>query len=437
MKSIRRTLLVTLLVGLSVVMIIGAYATYRVAQTEANTIFDYYLRQIALSFRDQRFKLNPRIAIPDEKDFDFVIRVWNIAGVTVYYSRPHRSLPNLTKLGYSTVKTPDGIWRVFAIQFLDETIEVAQPQSVRDAQAATAALRTLTPFLFLLPLLGLLIWFIVGRGLRPLNLVTQAVISRTPDSLEPLDDAINLAEVQPLIAALNDLLGRLQSALNAQRAFIADAAHELRTPLAALQLQIQLVERAHDEAQRDVAIAELKTGLHRSTHVIQQLLTLARQDPGNVAISIGPFDIIALAHDLVIQQQPMAQSKNIDFGIVTSCDKVMINSDMDLVRIMLANLIANALRYTPDGGKVDMKIDIKNGCCISICDNGPGIPDDEKTRVFDRFYRRAGHNESGSGLGLAIVKSIAERLHTRVMLEDNPGGGLCARVEFPENSPDK
>jgi two-component system OmpR family sensor kinase len=167
MNSIRRTLLVTLIFGMSAVMLIGAYATYRVARTEANTIFDYYLRQIALSFRDQRFRLNPRVTIPDEKDFDFVIRVWNIDGVTIYYSRPHRNLPNLTKLGYSTVSTPSGTWRVFAIQYLDETIEVAQPVHVRDAQAASAALRTLTPFLFLLPLLGILIWIIVGRGLLP------------------------------------------------------------------------------------------------------------------------------------------------------------------------------------------------------------------------------------------------------------------------------
>lgn len=430
MKSIRRTLLVTLLVGMSVVMIVGAYATYRVAQTEANTIFDYYLRQIALSFRDQRFKLNPRVNIPDEKDFDFVIRVWNIAGVTVYYSRPHRTLPNLTKLGYSTVKTPDGTWRVYAIQYLDETVEVAQPLSVRDAQAANAALRTLTPFLFLLPLLGILIWFIVGRGLRPLTEVTRAVLTRTPNSLEPLDEAISSNEVQPLITALNELLARLQSALDAQRAFIADAAHELRTPLTALQLQIQLVERAQDENERESAIAELKAGLKRTTHVIQQLLTLARQDPSNVSVTSEPFDVIALVHDIVIQQQPLAQAKQIDFGTDTTCDKVILNSDADSVRIMLANLIGNALRYTPNGGKVDVKIELAEHCRIKICDTGPGIPDEEKKRVFDRFYRRAGHKESGSGLGLAIVNSIADRIDARVSLEDRSGGGLCACVEF-------
>lgn len=434
MNSIRRTLLVTLLVGMSAVMLIGAYATYRVAQNEANTIFDYYLRQIALSFRDHRFRLNPSVTIPDEKDFDFVIRVWNIAGVTVYYSRPHRSLPNLTKLGYSTVSTPDGTWRVFAIQYLDETIEVAQPQRVRDAQAANASLRTLTPFLFLLPLLGLLIWFIVGRGLRPLTQLTRAVLTRTPDSLEPLHEATSTDEVQPLISALNALLARLQTALNAQRAFIADAAHELRTPLTALQLQIQLVERAEDDAQRDAAISELKSGLQRTTHVIQQLLTLARQEPANVDYASETVDLIALVHDVVIQHQPLAQAKSIDLGIAASVDKAAIRADVESLRILLANLISNAVRYTPGNGKVDILIGNGEHCFISVCDTGPGIPEEEKERVFDRFYRRAGNAESGSGLGLAIVKSIADRMQARVRLLDNTDGGLCARVDFSPNS---
>lgn len=430
MKSIRRTLLVTLIFGMSAIMLIGAYATYQVARSEANTIFDYYLRQIALSFRDQRFLLNPRVTIPNEKDFDFVIRVWNINGVTIYYSRPHRNLPNLTKLGYSTVSTPSGTWRVFAIQYLDETIEVAQPLSVRDAQAASGALRTLTPFLFLLPLLGLLIWIIVERGLRPLTQLTRAVLTRTPNSLEPLHEATSTNEVQPLISALNELLARLQSALNAQRAFIADAAHELRTPLTALQLQIQLVERAQDDSQRTEAISELKTGLQRTTHVIQQLLTLARQDPANLDTSLEQVDVVALVQDVVIQHQPLAQAKQIDLGIAGSVEKAPVQTNGDSLRIMLANLIGNAVRYTPQGGKVDILVTHDGHYRVSICDTGPGIPDEEKARVFDRFYRRPGTSDSGSGLGLAIVKSIAERIRVRVMLEDNPGGGLCARVDF-------
>lgn len=430
MNSIRRTLLVTLIFGMSTIMLIGAYATYQVARSEANTIFDYYLRQIALSFRDQRFRLNPHVTIPDERDFDFVIRVWNIDGVTIYYSRPHRSLPNLTKLGYSTVSTPEGTWRVFAIQYLDETIEVAQPVHVRETQAASAALRTLTPFLFLLPLLGILIWIIVGRGLRPLTQLTRAVLARSPNSLEPLHEATSTGEVQPLISALNGLLARLQSALDVQRAFIADAAHELRTPLTALQLQIQLVERAQDELQRTAAVSELKTGLQRTTHVVQQLLTLARQDPANPDISNEAVDLVTLMRDIVIQHQPLAQAKHIDLGIAASVDTATLQTNAEALRIMLANLVSNAVRYTPENGKVDILVTHEEHYRVTICDSGPGLPDAEKARVFDRFYRRPGSPESGSGLGLAIVKSIAERIQARVTLQDNPAGGLCAQVDF-------
>jgi len=431
MKSIRRTLLVTLLIGLSVMMLSGAYATYRVAQSEANSIFDYYLRQIALSFHDHRFRLDPTITIPDEKDFDFVIRVWNLTGVTVYYSRPHQSLPNLTKLGYSTVATADGIWRVFAIQYLDETVEVAQPVRVRDAQAANAALRTLTPYLILLPLLGVFIWIIIGRGLQPLTHLTHAVLTRTPNSLEPLNEAASTEEVQPLIVALNSLLSRLQSALDSQRAFIADAAHELRTPLTALQLQIQLVERAQDEVQRNAAIDELKSGLQRTTHVIQQLLTLARQDPSAIEYTTAQVDLVELLRNVVIEHQPLAQAKQIDLGMETTVEHLQVVGNAGSLRILFANIISNAVRYTPASGKVDVCVGRSDHGVVSICDTGPGIPDEEKQRVFDRFYRRSGILETGSGLGLAIVKSIAERMHARVILQDNANGGLCVRVEFP------
>jgi two-component system OmpR family sensor kinase len=430
MNSIRRTLLVTLLLSMSIVMLSGAYATYRVAQNEANSIFDYYLRQIALSLRDHRIRYDPTISIPDEKNFDFVIRVWNRTGVTVYYSHPHRSLPTLTQLGYSTVATPDGVWRVFAVQYHDETIEVAQPLQVRDSQAASAAMRTLTPFLFLLPVLGLLIWFIIGRGLRPLTQLTHAVLERTPDSLDPLHEADSTQEIQPLITALNGLLARLQSALDSQRAFIADAAHELRTPLTALQLQIQLVERAQDEATRKSAIVELKTGLQRTTHVIQQILTLARHDPSTIEQPVTAINLVEVVHDIVVDHQPLAHAKQIDLGICESVEKAHVLGNSESIRVLLANLISNAVRYTPVGGKIDVRIGHTDHSFVSVCDTGPGIPHEEQARVFDRFYRRPGSNESGSGLGLAIVKSIATRINANVTLDENVGGGLCARVDF-------
>ena len=431
MNSIRRNLLVTLLVGMTVVMMLGAYATYRVAQNEANAIFDYHLQQIALSLRDHRFQLNPSVTIPDEQNFDFVIRVWDRSGVTVYYSQPHRSLPGLAQLGYSTVATPEGNWRVFAIQYRDETIEVAQPLLVRNAQAAGAALRTLIPFLFLLPLLGLLIWFIIGQGLKPLTRLTQAVLERTPNSLEPLHEPASSQEIQPLVTALNGLLGRLQTALHAQRAFIADAAHELRTPLTALQLQVQLLERATDAPARQAAIADLKTGLRRTTHVVQQLLTLARQEPTATERTLVAVNLAELARHVVVDHQPLAEAKHIDLGVSDAVENAQLLGDAEAVRVMLANLVSNAVRYTPANGKVDVMVGKTDHVFISVCDSGPGIPAEERDRVFDRFYRRAGSDATGSGLGLAIVKTIAQQMNANITLQDAAAGGLCARIDFP------
>lgn len=431
MTSIRKTLLVTLLGGMSIVMLLGAYATYVVAQNEANAIFDYHLQQIALSLRNKRFQYNPSVPIPDEQNFDFVIRVWDRSGVTVYYSQPHRSLPGLTQLGYSTVSTSEGNWRVFAIQYRDETIEVAQPLQVRNTQAATAALRTLTPFLFLLPLLGLLIWFIVSQGLKPLMRLTAAVLERNPDSLEPLPAPASTEELQPLVMALNELLARLKSAMHSQRAFIADAAHELRTPLTALQLQVQLLERANDAAARQTAIADVKAGLHRTTHVVQQLLTLARQEPGATDQNAAIVNLAEIAQQVVIDHQLLAEAKHIDLGISAIPVNAPVLGNSDAIRIMLANLISNAIRYTPEHGNIDVLVGITDHSYVSVSDSGPGIPPEERSRVFDRFYRQPGSNATGSGLGLAIVKTIAQRLHAHVSLLDADTGGLCARVDFP------
>lgn len=407
---------------MTVAMLLGAGATYLAAREEANAIFDYHLQQIALSLRDQTFQG----AVVGDESLDFVIRVWDRNGLTVYYSRPHQTLPELARLGYSTESTPEGDWRVFAIQYRGETIAVAQPLAVRARLAAEAALRTLTPFLVLLPVLGLLVWMLVDRGLAPLRRLAANVGARTPDALAPLPDDEVPEEAQPLVHALNGLLARLAAALEAQRAFIADAAHELRTPLTALQLQVQLLERA-GEAGREAAIADLKRGLQRTIHAVQQLLTLARQEPGAAQAPFLPVRLADLARQAVADHAPLAEAKGIDLGVAQADTDAVVQGDADALRILLANLIGNAVRYTPAGGRVDVRVGANT---LEVADNGPGIPPEERERVFDRFYRRAGEEESGSGLGLAIVRTIAERHGAQVRLDEAPGGGLRARVVF-------
>ena len=430
MKSIRRNLLLALLGTMCAAMLIAGWATYRAAHHEADALFDYHLRQIALSVRDQTFLGSPDFLANDE-NLDYVIRVWDLSGLTVYYSKPHESLPELTQLGYSIAETSEGEWRVFATQYHGLTIAVAQPMRVRNRLATDAAWNTLRPFFFLLPVVGMLVWVLVGLGLRPLARLAESVRKRTPDSLAPLPDEGLPEEIQPLAASLNDLLARLQAAFAAQRDFVADAAHELRTPLTALQLQTQLVERAAGETERGAALDELKRGLQRTGHTVQQLLTLARLEPGAVSMPSVRVELATLAREAVVEQTRVAEARDIDLGLAEVDSRAVVMGDAEALRILLSNLLANALRYTPRGGRVDVSCRMRDGQpVLEIADTGPGIPDAERERVFDRFYRRPGEQESGSGLGLAIVRAIADRHDAVVSLHAAQGGGLLARVVF-------
>jgi two-component system OmpR family sensor kinase len=437
MNSIRRKLLVALLGTLFIVMLLGGWATYRASRDEAGQLFDYQMKQIALTLRDQNFQ-NSLEAFASDESLDYVIRVWDLNGLSVYYSRPHEALPEPTQLGYSIADTSEDEWRVFAIQYHGLTISVAQPMRVRRQLAADAALSTLKPFVALLPVLGVLIWFVVGRGLKPLDRLARSVQERRADLLTPLSDVAVPDEVQPLVASLNDLLSRLKAALDAQRDFVADAAHELRTPLTALQLQAQLVERAGDEGERGAALAELKRGLQRATHAVEQMLTLARQEPGAVEYRPTEVSLADLIRRVVAAHAQLAAARGIDLGVEAndaSDEETVVIGDAEALRILVSNLVGNALRYTPAGGRVDVACGSGvTGAFIEVADSGPGIPAAERERVFDRFYRRAEGSEdaaeSGSGLGLAIVRAIATRHGATVSLGDAEGGGLLVRVTF-------
>jgi len=430
MNSIKRQLLFGLLGLVLVAVFLGAGAVYRQARAELDELFDYQLRQMALSLRDQAFgtpaAIAPRSAA---EDFDFAIQVWGGDGVRLYLSRPQAVLPARARLGYETVQTEDGAWRVFSLQQRELVLQVAQPMHVREKFAAAAALRTIAPVLLLLPALGLLIWFTVGRGLRPLESVAAAVQVRTPAALAPLGERNLPQEVRPLVEALNDLLRRLGGALETQRRFVADAAHELRTPLTALSLQVQLVERARSAEERTQALAAVKAGLVRAAHVVGQLLTLARQEPETAGPAEAEIDLSELAHLVIADLMPLAEAKAIDLGMARM-EPVHVTGDREGLRVLLANLVDNAVRYTPERGRVDISIFVAEGAAVlEVSDTGPGIPADERERVFDRFYRRAGGESVGSGLGLAIVKTVVERHRGRIALADGPGGrGLTARV---------
>ena len=433
MMSIRRQLLVSLLSTLVLIGLFAALGIYLIVEDEFNELFDYELRQVALSFRDDSLgsPIAPPVQIVDGED-DLVIQIWNRAGVLAYVSDVLPVPPPRAPAGFSSVSTPGTEWRTFNIKLREHTIQVAQPKSVRHALAVDAAVRTLLPILFLVAALGLVIWFIIGKGLRPLKKVTDAVEQRSASALQPLPDTDLPREVQPLVTALNHLLGRLGHTLEMRRTFIADAAHELRTPLTAVQLQIQLARRATSDDERAAAFVQLDEGVKRAIHLVQQLLTLARQEPELAERSSAPVELAQLARQAVADHASIAEAKDIDLGVDSEAP-VWVSGDFEALRAMLGNLIDNAIRYIQRGGKVDVGVNTQNNQpVLSVTDNRPGIPAEFRDRAFDRFSRLEGSAELGSGLGLAIVKNVVLRHHATVALEAaEHDRGLRVMVRFP------
>jgi two-component system OmpR family sensor kinase len=440
MRSIRRNLLVWLLIGMALAITGAAVGTYLRARDEANALFDYQLKEMAASLTDAPFAAVPSGATGDRPGSDtLVVQIWDRNGVQVFLSQPRRVLPRHAQLGFTTIATDSGEWRVFSTLAEGQVVQVAQPMSARRELAASLALHTIVPLLAALPFLALVAWLTIARGLSPLDRIAAAVARRSPKLLEPLSEAGLPREVQPLVHALNGLLGRLGGALAAQRSFIADAAHELRTPLTAVHLQAQLAERAATNVERSAALSELKGGLERATRLSEQLLALAREEPGVSDRPAAPVDLAAIARAIVADFAPLAAAKGIDLG-VDATGTAQVHGDGEALATLVSNLVDNAVRYTPGPGRVDVVLTREDSrVVLAVRDTGPGISTEDRPRVFDRFYRGASAHEAGaphgSGLGLAIVKRIAERHGADVALGSGiDGAGLSLTVRFPAGS---
>jgi two-component system, OmpR family, sensor kinase len=429
--SIRRNLLVALLSALFLAGIIASAATYFAARKEANELFDYQLRQIALSLRDQT--LQSQSALYPDFDYDFIVQVWDPGGSLVYLSNQDILLPQ-SNLGFDTVSVNGADWRIFTMSNAGKTIQVALPVGLRSDRGASMALRILVPVFASIPMFALLIWLLVGRGLAPLGEIARAIAMRAPSSLEPLSEDGLPGEVQPMVAQLNALLARLGEAIETQKRFTADAAHELRTPLSALQLQLQVLERAQTPEERREALEHLKAGAQRANRAVGQLLTLARLEPEAAQGAPAPVRLDRLVHSCVADIEPLAAAKRIELRL-GRVDPAVVAGREDALRTLLDNLVENAIRYTHAGGRVTVDaFEDREGPLLAVTDDGPGIPAEERKRVFDRFYRVRGTGTPGSGLGLAIVKAIADSHRASVELADGEGSaGLTVRVRFPKS----
>jgi two-component system OmpR family sensor kinase len=439
MKSIRARLLFGLMLGTLICTAVALVLLYALADAEADEQADLRLRQVAVAMPAILYGGSewPAEADPDEH---IQVQVWDGERV-VHSAGPLMPLPLFVRDGYITAQFAGERWRVFATHYRDGIVQVAQPIAVRQNQAGRMALRIALPFAFLLPSLGLLIWVVVGRALRPIAALTDAVAGSSPDSLRMIDDAPMPPELTPIVAALNSLLAHINRAMSMQRDFVTDAAHELRSPLAALKLELQIAERCSDTSVTVAAqFASIRIRLDRATHMVNQLISLARHEPGSImAVSLRKtHDLQQLVRSSVAEHAREAEVRNIDLGVAADSIAVSAVVDAEALMVALRNLIDNALRYTPSGGNVDVSAGLERARpFIRVADNGPGIDAQERSRVFDRFYRggrrSASMQAAGCGLGMSIVKSVADMHGADVLLGDAPGGGLVATILLPPN----
>ena len=436
MNSLRIRLSVSLLLSALLVAAILGFVTYRKALSANEALFDYQLRQTAMSLRDQGVVPNLQ---PDwdgtGETRDVVVQIWTMNGTVLYLSHPGTVLPDRATLGFSDVDADGKRWRVYTMIANNHVIQVAQPQEIRRDLVAAAALHSLSPLLIFAPVMALLIWLLVGSGLRPVRRLEQEVTQRNVGALDPVSEQRLPDEIAPVAHAINSLLAKLKHAFAVQRAFVADAAHELRSPLTALKIQLQVLERAPDDNAKRAALAKLNDGVDRASHLIEQLLVAARTESTEVKKVIQPIDLAETMRRAMADIFTLAESRQIalDFD---APDKLMVTADSDALKILMRNLLDNAVRYTPQGGTVKAKAaQEKEGVALVIDDSGPGIPEQDRQRVFERFVRGETGGQKGSGLGLAIVKNIVEQHQASITLSDSPLGGLRVTVLFKNNPP--
>lgn len=431
MRSLRGRLLVSTLGTLALAALLFAALTYRNVQHETERLFDYQLGQMALSLRDMGEV--PAAAFEDNP-MDFVVQIWSADGRTIYASRPHADLPSRAILGLAEVRAGGQSWRTYSVAARGRVIQVAQPMEVRQRFAVRAALNAAVPIALLALPLAALIWWQVAQALKPLRRLSREVAAREAQLLQPLPETGLPAEAQPLVQAFNALLARLGAAFDAQRGFVADAAHELRSPLTALSLQVQMLRRAAEPADRDAAVAALGEGVERARRLVEQLLALAREEPGAPQRPFERVDLAEAVRQAMAGEAALAASLGSTLSLEGE-ETLVVQGDGPALATLARNLVDNALRYAGERATVQVRLAREgNHAVLWVDDSGPGLPEADRARVFDRFWRRdsaAAPQATGTGLGMAIVKRIADRHGATLHLGEAPLGGLRVALRLP------
>jgi two-component system sensor histidine kinase QseC len=335
--------------------------------------------------------------------------------------------------GYSdSVFNGEG-WRVYTLNIPQHNyrIHVARGHAISEAMVRSFVQDVVKPLLIVLPLSGML-WFIIQQGFRPLRSVSRLLRERDYDYLNPVTSEHIPEEVADLVNELNALLERLKISIERNNRFTADVAHELRTPIAGMLVQLQASVTGETDEAREKGLTEIGKGLNHLNHVVNQLLILASIEPAKIRMQFDVFDLVSVAEEALSDISPGALSKQIEMELIAD-HRIELNGNREMMAIMLSNLVINAMKFTPIGNKISIFIKrCDMGVELAVEDSGPGIPDDKKKWVFERLNRLPGETEAGSGLGLSIVKEICELHQGVITLKDRQDGhGLIVSLFFP------
>lgn len=366
-------------------------------------------------------------------------QIWNKRGELVLRSRGAPTTPfSKGSIGLTTLWLGSKSWRVSTgyDPTNNWTIMVAERADYRQKLENRLTQDSIIVMLITYPFLGFLIWIIVGRGLDTLKRVAKEVHRRAPTYLKPVDLESVPNEIEPLVRELNSLFSRLQNAFDREKRFTADAAHELKTPLAALSAQTQVALRAQSDSEKKQALLKVLSGVRRSTHVVQQLLTLSRMEPEAGLADTAPINLAEQVIDIVRMLAPVAVQKNTELEVLAPDSAATIEGNATAIGILIRNLIDNAIRYSPENCFVKINIiEDEKTVTLVVTDNGPGIPENLRKRIFERFFRVIGNQATGSGLGLSIVQQITKLHHAEIQLgTPESGSGTEFRIIFPKHA---
>ena len=447
MKSLRGRLLWVLLPATTAIWLVAGVVSYLQASHEAVEMLDGQLAQaarlLAARVLEQpeghprgRVEATVDLGRPqDPYEYPLEYQIWGADGQLWLRSGNAPTVAMSGAVGYRDIHHGGRPWRLLSLWGPGRTfqIQVAQSLAERERVALEVATQVSLPIVLVLPLLALILYLAVRRAMRSLDRLAAGVAARSPDNLESLPaNGHAPQEVRPLVTALDQLLARLRTALDNERRFTADAAHELRTPLAAIKIQTQVALASPDEDDRRHALRQVRAGTDRAARLVEQLLRLARLDPLKGLDRAAALDLNSVTHDLAPDLAPQALARHIRLDRVDTPDPVTVRGDAELLGVALRNLVENALRYSPPDSEVTFGAGLDQGRAVLwVRDTGPGVPPDELARLAERFYRGRDVTQEGSGLGLAIVQRIVELHGARLELANHPQGGFLARILWP------